>query len=117
VLVVEDDPSVRVLVIEVLQELGYTAIEAEDGQSALDRLQSAGALDLMITDVGLPGMNGRQLAEIVRQSHADLPILFMTGYAPGAKVRADFLAPGMQMIEKPFMVDALAAKIREILAG
>jgi PAS domain S-box-containing protein len=116
VLVVEDDPSVRVLVIEVLQELGYTAIEAENGQGALDLLQGAGALDLMVTDVGLPGMNGRQLAEIVRQTHPDLPILFMTGYAPGAKVRAEFLAPGMQMIEKPFVVDTLAAKIREMLA-
>ena len=117
VLVVEDDPSVRVLVIEVLKELGYSAIEAENAQIALNLLQSAGMLDLMVTDVGLPGMNGRQLAEIVRQTHPDLPILFMTGYAPDAKVRTEFLAPGMQMIEKPFLVDALAAKIREMLSG
>jgi PAS domain S-box-containing protein len=117
VLVVEDDPSVRVLVLEVLNELGYAAIEADTAQRALDLLQTTDMLDLMITDVGLPGTNGRQLAEMVRQSHPDLPVLFMTGYAPGAAVRANFLAPGMQMIEKPFTVDTLAAKIREMLAA
>ena len=81
------NPSVRLLVLEVLSELGYTAIEAEHAQRALDLLQSVDTLDLMITDVGLPGLNGRQLAEMVRQSRPDLPILFMTGYAPGAAVR------------------------------
>jgi len=116
VLVVEDDPSVRVLVLEVLNELGYAAIEAENAQRALDLLQSIGKLDLMVTDVGLPGINGRQLAEIVRQTRPELPVLFMTGYAPGAAVRTEFLAPGMQMIEKPFAIDALAARIREILS-
>ncbi|HEX4507611.1 MAG TPA: PAS domain-containing protein [Alphaproteobacteria bacterium] len=115
VLVVEDDPEVRVLVIEVLRELGYSTIEADSASNALHLLQSVDTLDLMVSDVGLPGMNGRQLAEIVRESHPDLPILFMTGYAPDAKVRGEFLAPGMQMIEKPFLVDALAARIREML--
>jgi PAS domain S-box-containing protein len=117
VLVVEDDESVRMLVLEVLNELGYSAVEAQNAETAIDLLQSGGPLDLMVTDVGLPGMNGRQLAEIVREYYPDLPVLFMTGYAPGAKVRAEFLAPGMEMIEKPFLVDALATRIRDMLVA
>lgn len=115
VLVVEDDPAVRMLVVEVLQELGYAFLEAVDGKSAAPILQSSQRIDLLISDVGLPGMNGRQLAELARQERPDLKVLFITGYAENAAVRGGFLAPGMEMVAKPFALDALAGKIREIL--
>ena len=115
VLLVEDDPSVRLLVREVLAELGYTALEAADAQSALQLLGGGHTIDLMITDVGLPGMNGRQLAELARQSLPDLPILFVTGYAESATERSGFLGPNMHMITKPFQIERLSAKISEML--
>ena len=117
VLIVEDDASVRLLVVDVLQELGYAAIEAGDSQQAIPILQSATRIDLLISDVGLPGLNGRQLAEIARQSRPDLRVLFITGYAAMAASRSDFLDPGMDMITKPFAMDDLANKIRGILAS
>jgi len=85
VLLVEDDPSVRLLIGEVLSELGYRAIEASDANAAIKVLESSQAIDMMISDVGLPGMNGRQLAEVVREYHATVPILFVTGYAENAR--------------------------------
>jgi CheY-like chemotaxis protein len=115
VLVIEDDPSVRLLIGEVLRELGYACLEAADGQVALPLITSNVRLDLMITDVGLPGLNGRQVAEIARQYRPDLRILFVTGYAEHATERGRFLGPGMQMITKPFALDALAVKIREMI--
>ncbi len=115
VMVVEDDPSVRMIVTEVLEEIGYGAIEAVDATLAIPILQSDQRIDLLVTDVGLPGMNGRQLAEIARQSRPDIKILFITGYAHNAAVHAGFLDPGMEMMTKPFAVDALATKIRHIL--
>jgi CheY-like chemotaxis protein len=91
-------------------------VEVASSDAALDILGSAQRLDLMVTDVGLPGLNGRQLAEIARQHRPDIPILFMTGYAAAAARRSEFLAPGMEMIVKPFAIDALAAKIRQMIA-
>ena len=114
-LVVEDDAAVRMIVLDELNELGYVTLEAVDGPTAIPILQSAQKIDLLISDVGLPGMNGRQIAEIGRQHRPGLPVLFMTGYAQSAASRADFLAPGMEMISKPFSMDELAAKIREML--
>ena len=114
-LVVEDDSAVRLIISDVLRELGYACIEASDGQAALPMLTSNTPLDLLITDVGLPGLNGRQLAEIARQHRPDLKILFVTGYAEHATGHAPFLAPGMEMVTKPFALDALALKIREML--
>ena len=116
VLVVEDDSAVRLLIVDVLRELGYACIEAGDGQAALPILSSNTPIDLLITDVGLPGMNGRQLAEIARQHRPDLKILFVTGYAEHATGHAPFLGAGMEMVTKPFALDALALKIREMLA-
>ena len=116
VLIVEDDTSVRLLVVDVLQELGYRAIEAGDSSQAIPLLQSDARIDLLISDVGLPGLNGRQLAEIARQTRPHLRILFVTGYAASAAVRSDFLAPGMDMMTKPFDMDDLANKIRTMLA-
>ncbi|VVN94355.1 response regulator [Pseudomonas fluorescens] len=115
VLIVEDDPAVRVLVSTVLSDLGYAFVEAGDADSALPILDSAQRIDLMISDVGLPGMNGRQLAEIGRQYRPGLKVLFITGYAEHAAVRGGFLDPGMQMITKPFTFDLLTAKVREMI--
>ena len=115
VLIVEDDPAVRVLVSAVLSELGYAFVEAADADGAMPLLQSDQRIDLLISDVGLPGMNGRQLAEIGRQIRPDLRVLFITGYAEHAAVRGGFLDPGMQMITKPFTFDLLTAKVREMI--
>ncbi|WP_395671787.1 PAS domain-containing protein [Phenylobacterium sp.] len=115
VLLVEDDPQVRMLVHTVLEELGYQALEADHGAAALPILQSDTALNLLITDVGLPGINGRQLAEMARQHRPELPVLFITGYAANAAERASFLGPGMRMISKPFPLDSLARTLREML--
>ncbi|MEO7399188.1 MAG: PAS domain S-box protein [Polaromonas sp.] len=117
ILVVEDDAAVRMIVLDELNELGYTTLEAVDGPTALPILQSAQRIDLLISDVGLPGLNGRQVAEIGRQHRPGLSVLFMTGYAQSAAARSEFLAPGMEMIAKPFSMDELAAKIREMLAS
>uniref|UniRef100_UPI0030DA9EDB ATP-binding protein n=2 Tax=Pseudomonas sp. JAI120 TaxID=2723063 RepID=UPI0030DA9EDB len=114
VLIVEDDPAVRVLVSQVLSELGYAFVEAGDADSALPIIESSQRIDLMISDVGLPGMNGRQLAEIGRQIRPELKVLFITGYAEHAAVRGGFLDPGMQLITKPFTFDLLTAKVREM---
>ncbi|MCJ2132745.1 response regulator [Methylobacterium sp. J-026] len=115
VLVVEDDDTVRTLVVEVLRELGYATREAPDGLVGLRMLQSDVRIDLLVTDVGLPGLNGRQLADQARATRPDLKVLFMTGYAENAAFGAGHLEPGMQMITKPFPVEGLATKIRSII--
>jgi PAS domain S-box-containing protein len=116
VLVVEDDSAVRLIISNVLRDLGYACLEAGDGQAALPILMSNSRIHLLITDVGLPGMNGRQIAEVARQHRPDLKVLFVTGYAEHATGQAPFLDRGMQMVTKPFALDALALKIREMLA-
>jgi len=115
VLVVEDEAAVRMLVVEVLQELGYQVLEAVDGNSALPHLTGAQRIDLLVSDIGLPGISGRQLAEIARQHRPDLHVLFITGYAPNAQVRGEFLGPGMDMLAKPFSIDMLGAKVRQLI--
>lgn len=115
VVLVEDDPAVRMLVFDLLKELGYRAHEAEDAKTALPLLESDLRVDLLVTDVGLPGMNGRQLAEIARQHRPELKVLFMTGYAEMAAERQSFLEEGMDMVAKPFSVDLLANKIRTMI--
>ena len=117
VFLVEDDASVRLLMTEVLEELGYRYLQAHDGRAAIPILQSSERIDLLVTDVGLPHVNGRQLAEIARQTRPDLRVLFVTGYAEGATVRGGFLDPGMEMISKPFALDALATRIRALIEG
>jgi PAS domain S-box-containing protein len=115
VLLVEDEPSVRLLIAEVLRELGYALIEAANAEMAMPILASNVRLDLMITDVGLPGLNGRQLAEIGRRHRPQLKVLFVTGYAEHATNRGDFLLPGMKMVTKPFSLEAVAITIREMI--
>lgn len=117
VLVVDDEPTVRMLVMEVLEELGYAAIEAADGASGLKVLQSNTRIDLLVSDVGLPGgMNGRQMADAARVSRPDLKVLFITGYAENAVVGHGHLATGMHVMTKPFSLDALATRIRELIS-
>ncbi|WP_085683866.1 MULTISPECIES: PAS domain-containing protein [unclassified Pseudomonas] len=116
VVVVEDDPAVRMLVMDLLKELGYRAHEAEDAKGALPLLESDLRVDLLVTDVGLPGMNGRQMAEIARQHRPGLKVLFMTGYAQKAAERQGFLEDGMDMVAKPFSIEQLAGKIRTMIS-
>jgi len=111
---VEDETIVRSLIVEVLDELGYSSLEAVDAQQAIPLLQNGQQIDLMISDVGLPGMNGRQLADVARTLRPELKILFATGYAEGAQVEG-YLGENMEIITKPFNVDALASKIQEMI--
>ena len=115
VLVVEDEAVVRQLVVEVLQDLGYAALEAADGPSGLRVLQSGARVDLLVTDVGLPGLNGRQLADAARERRPGLRVLFITGYAHNAALGNGVLEPGMAMISKPFTLAALGIKIRTMI--
>jgi CheY-like chemotaxis protein len=115
VLVVEDEPVVRTLIVEVLADLGYQVLEAGDGPSGLEILQSRQPIDLLITDIGLPGLNGRQVADAARVARPGLKVLFMTGYAQSAAAAAGFLEPGMAMVIKPFGMDDFATRIRALI--
>jgi PAS domain S-box-containing protein len=118
ILVIDDEPIVRMLIVEVLEEAGYSALEAGDGPSGLKILQSDARIDLLITDVGLPGgMNGRQVADAARISRPELKILFVTGYAENAVIGNGHLDRGMQVITKPFVMAELANKITELIEG
>jgi len=115
VLVVEDEPGVREHSAELLRELGYTVIEAEDAQDALRKLERTPAIDLLFTDIGLPGMNGRQLVEEALRRRPQLKVLYTTGYARDAIVHHGRLDPGVQLITKPFTYANLAARVRDVL--
>ncbi|WP_278446686.1 ATP-binding protein [Stutzerimonas kunmingensis] len=116
ILVVEDEPVVRSLVVEVLNELGYETLEAGEASEALCITESEQRIDLLISDVGLPGMNGRQLADIARQQRPGLKVLFATGYAESFAAH-DFLGPDMAVITKPFAIDVFATKVGEMLGN
>ncbi len=117
-LVVDDEPTVRMLIVEVLEEAGYVALEAEDGPSGLKILQSDARIDLLITDVGLPGgLNGRQVADAARLGRPDLKVLFVTGFAENAAVGNGHLDAGMEVITKPFVMNELANKITDMIEG
>ena len=116
VMVVDDEPTVRMLVAEILHELGYQCIEASDGAAGLKLLNSEARIDLLVTDVGLPGgMNGRQMADAARLERPDLKVLFITGYAENAVVGNGHLDPGMHVMTKPFGMEALGSRIRELI--
>ncbi|SAL11141.1 PAS/PAC sensor hybrid histidine kinase [Caballeronia peredens] len=118
VLVVDDEPSVRMLITEVLEEGGYTVIEAADSVTGLKLLQSNVRIDLLISDVGLPGgMNGRQMADAGRQTRPQLKVLFITGYAENSVIGNGRLEPGMQVLTKPFALETLAARVRQLVEG
>lgn len=118
VMIVDDEPTVRMLVTEILHDLGYQAIEAADGPSGLKILQSDARIDLLVTDVGLPGgMNGRQLADAARVGRPDLKVLFITGYAENAVVGNGQLDSGMHVMTKPFEMAALSERIRGLIVN
>ena len=117
VLVIDDEPSVRALVVEALREAGYAAVEAADGPSGLRALKAAPDIELMITDVGLPGgMNGRQVADAARVERPELKVLFITGYAENAVVGNGHLDKGMALLTKPFAMAELGRRIHEMLS-
>jgi CheY-like chemotaxis protein len=116
VLIIDDEETIRMLVAEVLGEAGYRVIEAPDGPSGLDILRSDRRIDLLISDVGLPGgMNGRQVADAARETRPELKVLFITGYAENAAVGNGLLAPGMEVMTKPFAMADLAVKVHEMI--
>ncbi|WP_237482803.1 PAS domain-containing protein [Lichenibacterium dinghuense] len=116
VLIIDDEPTIRMLVSDVLAELGYASLEAGDGASGLAMLRSTGRIDLLVTDVGLPGgMNGRQVADAARALRPGLKVLFITGYAESAAVGGTDLEAGMGVLTKPFAMDELANRIRALL--
>jgi signal transduction histidine kinase len=116
VLIVDDEPTVRMLVADVLVELGYAAIEAADGSAGLKILKSNARIDLLITDIGLPGgMNGRQMVDAARAFRPDQKVLFITGYAENAVVGNGQLDPDMHVMTKPFTIEALASRIKNLL--
>jgi CheY-like chemotaxis protein len=116
VLVIDDEPTIRMLVADLLTEAGYAAIEAADGPAGLKVLESNARIDLLITDVGLPGgMNGRQVADAARVSRPNLKVLFITGYAENAVIGQGQLSDGMFIMTKPFQMDLLAHRVREII--
>ena len=118
VLIVDDEPTVRMLVTEVLEDLGYIAIEASDGTAGLRILQSNARIDLLVTDVGLPGsLNGRQVADAGRTLRPGLKVLFITGFAENAVVGNGQLGHGMQILTKPFAMESLATRIKDMIVN
>lgn len=116
VLVIDDEPSVRMLIADTLSDLGYGCIEAHDGPTGLRILESSAALDLLITDVGLPGgLNGRQVADAARAIRPDLKVLFITGYAENAVLNHGHIERGMEVLTKPFAMDELARRVTGLL--
>ncbi|MGA0605150.1 PAS domain S-box protein [Phenylobacterium sp. VNQ135] len=115
VLVVEDDPAVRPVLLELLRELGYAPVEASGAEAALKVVASEQRLDLVISDVGLPGLDGRALAGRIRAARPELPVLLISGYAGEAGRRADFLEPGIELIAKPFATNVLARRVRAMI--
>ncbi|APQ14206.1 hybrid sensor histidine kinase/response regulator [Pseudomonas oryzihabitans] len=117
ILLVEDDDAVRLVNQEALEALGYRVWSAAEGKAALRLVEQLPQLDLLVTDVGLPGLNGRQLAEVIQQLRPRLPVLFLTGYAEGALSRTAFLGGNMELMTKPFTLDQLAAQVAAMLSG
>jgi CheY-like chemotaxis protein len=118
VLVVDDEPVIRMLVVEVLEELGYVALEAADSRSGMRLIEVAARVDLLVTDVGMPGgMNGRQFAEAARERRPGLKVLFITGFAETGVVGNGGMEPGMEVMTKPFSMGALAGRIRAMISG
>ncbi|MEN2708996.1 ATP-binding protein [Sphingomonas sp. NPDC092331] len=116
VLVVDDEPTVRMLIVDALGELGYSCLEAADGPAGLRLLEGAERIDLLITDVGLPGgLNGRQVADAARAVRPELKVLFVTGYAENAVLNHGHIEHGMEVLTKPFAVDDLTARVERIM--
>ncbi|WP_018262577.1 hybrid sensor histidine kinase/response regulator [Methylobacterium sp. WSM2598] len=117
VLIVDDETAVRGLIVEVLEDLGYRALEAADGPGGLAILTSETPIDLLVTDIGLPGLDGRRLADLARAARPGLKVLFITGYAETAARAGGMLAPGMELLTKPFPIETIATRIRTMIEG
>ena len=118
IVLVEDQATLRMVIAEVLEESGHRVERYESAVAALPALQNGPAPDVLISDIGLPGgLNGRQLAEAVRQVHPRLPVLFITGYDESAALSDGLLAPGMSVLTKPFGLEALVSQVEQMLAG
>lgn len=116
VLVVEDDAAVRSYIVEALRDLGYAVFEVEDGEAALRLAErSEPVIDLLLTDVVMPRMNGRMLAEAIKRRRPGIKVLYMTGYARDAVAHGGRLDPGVSLIQKPVVRDDLAARIAALL--
>ncbi|PPU42074.1 hybrid sensor histidine kinase/response regulator [Xanthomonas arboricola pv. populi] len=115
ILLVDDTDVVRMMVSEVLSDAGYQVVEAEDANGALDQLRAGVEIDLVVSDVGLPGMNGRDMADVARALRPGLPILFITGYAENAATRQEFLDDGMALLPKPFSLNDLLNMVGQML--
>jgi signal transduction histidine kinase len=116
ILIVDDEPTVRMMVSESLTEAGYHIVEAADGPIALKLLQTSARFDLLITDLGLPGgLRGEQLANAARTIRGDLKVLFITGYAENAVLENGLLAPDSRVLTKPFAIDALVQAVASLL--
>lgn len=118
VLLVDDEPLIRMVTAEHLEDLGYVVVEAGDARQAIKHLETDRKFDLLLTDVGLPhGMNGRQLADIARETRRDLPVIFITGYAENAVLNHGHLQPKMEILTKPFDMDVLARRVKASIEG
>jgi signal transduction histidine kinase/CheY-like chemotaxis protein len=118
ILIVDDEPSVRLLLKDILNDLGFSLLEAADSVEGLEVLRSGAKIDLLITDVGLPGgMNGRQMADAGREIRPQLKTLFITGYAENSVIGSNQLGPGMQVLTKPFAVDTLVSRVSGLMAA
>ena len=116
VVLIDDEATLRMLVAEQLEEMGYQVLQAADGVAGLALLQMTGVVDLLITDVGLPGgLNGRQVADAAARMRPGLKVLFITGYAEQAITERSHLEPGMHLLVKPFAMQALAERVRSVL--
>ena len=106
------------VIVEVLSDLGYTVLEAGNSQSGLQILESGARIDLLLTDVGLPGgMNGRQLADAARMRRPGLKVLFLTGYAESVAAGNNGMEQGMEIMTKPFALNKLVAKVKGMISG
>ena len=115
ILIVEDDEGVRQYAAEILRDLNYQIIEAKDAASAMRLVDADKKFDLLLTDVVLPGKNGRELADEVERRRPGIKIIFMTGYSRNAIVHQGRLDPGIELISKPLIEGVLARRIRQVL--
>ena len=118
ILLVEDEVAVRMVVVELLSDLGYTVLEADNSQSGLRIIETRARIDLLLTDVGLPGgMNGRQLADAAREQRPGLKVLFLTGYAESAAVGNGLMEQGMEVMTKPFDLEKFVTKVQGMISS
>jgi PAS domain S-box-containing protein len=118
ILVIDDEPTVRMTVIDVLEDAGYRTLEAADGPEGFEILRSSAIIDLLVTDVGLPGgLNGRQVADAARVFRPELKVLFITGYAETTVMGDAQLGSDTMVVVKPFEVGSLVAKVKSLLHG